>query len=460
MSRTLNIIIFVIALLSSIFIAKLLTTSTSFITLAFVAAIAVIIPTFIKPSVGVYILAISMLLSPEINVLEMPARSIIVRLDDIFIIVISLTWLVRNAIYKQAKLFKKTPLNKPIMLYIVVCILSSTLGVLRGDTSPMIAIFYTMKYIEYLLLYFVVVNTIDSLSQVKRILGLALVVSIIVTIHAYYQISLGNSPYCPFDIEKGIVESATLGGYLLIVFGMLLGMIVYEKKLPVLMLFVLLFVINIPPFVQTVSRASYLSFAFILIGFFILTKKRRFLYLTALLVGMVIFLSTSKGLIELMSYRIKYTTAGTFAQTTPTRIAGVNLVIEESAAIRVEFWRRIFTQYLPTHPLLGTGVSKLNVEGQIPLVIKETGLFGLTAFLWMLITIWKETRRLYDTHPDNFVKGIALGFLTAFIGILGQSLTTNTFIIIRIMEPFWLIAGLIMVLRTEQRGTQRACQII
>ena len=248
MSRTLNIIILVIALLSSIFIAKLLTTSTSFITLAFVAAIAVIIPTFIKPSVGVYILAISMLLSPEINVLEMPARSIIVRLDDIFIIVISLTWLVRNAIYKQAKLFKKTPLNKPIMLYIVVCILSSTLGVLRGDTSPMIAIFYTMKYIEYLLLYFVVVNTIDSLSQVKRILGLALVVSIIVTIHAYYQISLGNSPYCPFDIEKGIVESATLGGYLLIVFGMLLGMIVYEKKLPVLMLFVLLFVIRFYPF--------------------------------------------------------------------------------------------------------------------------------------------------------------------------------------------------------------------
>ena len=449
MSRFLNVVILILALLSSIVIARLLTTTTSFVTIAFVAAIAVVVPTFIKPSIGVYILTISMLLSPEIKLAELAERAIIVRLDDIFIIVVSITWLVRSAIYKQAKLFKKTPLNIPVILYIAICITSSLLGVLRGTAPPIISFFHTMKYIEYLLLYFVVVNTIDSLPQVKKILGLALAVSIIVTIHAYYQMSLGSSPYCPFDIERGLVESATLGGYLIIVFSMLLGMIVYEKKLTVLLLYLLLFVINIQPFIRTLSRVSYLSFAVLAVFFIFMTKKRRFLYLGTLLVGLFIFFTTSRGLIETMQQRIKYTVSGA-GRPTAARVAGLDLSLEESAATRVKSWRMIFTDFLPKNPLLGRGISILRVEGQIPLVIGTTGVLGLIVFSWMLVVIWRETRKLHKTHNDTFVQAISLGFSTAFIGIFTHSLTTNTFIIIRIMEPFWLITGLIMVLRNAQ----------
>jgi len=41
---------------------------------------------------------------------------------------------------------------------------------------------------------------------------------------------------------------------------------------------------------------------------------------------------------------------------------------------------------------------------------------------------------------------LTLGFIAGFIGLTVHALTANTFIVIRIMEPFWFIAGIIMVL--------------
>ncbi len=47
---------------------------------------------------------------------------------------------------------------------------------------------------------------------------------------------------------------------------------------------------------------------------------------------------------------------------------------------------------------------------------------------------------------DNLYKGLTLGFLAGFIGLAIHALTANTFILLRVMEPFWFIAGIIMML--------------
>jgi hypothetical protein len=47
---------------------------------------------------------------------------------------------------------------------------------------------------------------------------------------------------------------------------------------------------------------------------------------------------------------------------------------------------------------------------------------------------------------DNLYKGLTLGFIAGFIGLAIHALTANTFILIRVMEPFWFIAGIIMML--------------
>jgi predicted lipid-binding transport protein (Tim44 family) len=47
---------------------------------------------------------------------------------------------------------------------------------------------------------------------------------------------------------------------------------------------------------------------------------------------------------------------------------------------------------------------------------------------------------------DDLYKGLVLGFMAGFIGLAIHALTANTFIIIRIMEPFWFVTGIIMML--------------
>jgi hypothetical protein len=54
-------------------------------------------------------------------------------------------------------------------------------------------------------------------------------------------------------------------------------------------------------------------------------------------------------------------------------------------------------------------------------------------------------QRLRQTD-DPFFKGLIMGFTAGFVGLVVHSLGTNTFILVRIMEPFWFFVGIIAVL--------------
>ena len=47
---------------------------------------------------------------------------------------------------------------------------------------------------------------------------------------------------------------------------------------------------------------------------------------------------------------------------------------------------------------------------------------------------------------DELYIGLTLGFVAGFVGLMAHAITSNTFIIIRIMEPFWFLTGIIIML--------------
>ena len=56
-------------------------------------------------------------------------------------------------------------------------------------------------------------------------------------------------------------------------------------------------------------------------------------------------------------------------------------------------------------------------------------------------------------------KGIAIGFFAGFVGLLFHSLGANTFIIVRIMEPFWFFAGIVAVLPSLECQNEEQPQV-
>jgi O-antigen ligase len=135
-------------------------------------------------------------------------------------------------------------------------------------------------------------------------------------------------------------------------------------------------------------------------------------------------------------------------------VLGKRITVDESTAERIDAWQIAFEK-LGKQPVFGYGIPAASViDNQFTRVMVETGILGTLAYLWIIATIFRLAYRSYVTIQNDFAKGLSLGFLCGFIGLLAHSFSAATFIIIRIMEPFWFIAAMVIIL-PELKGLKR-----
>ncbi len=406
------------------------------ISVALVLGFTVFILTLVNTEVGLVILIFSMLLSPEIIVGEVPGRDIVIRIDDLLLIIITFAWMAKTAINKGVALFIKTPLNKAIGVYVIVCIIATMKGILLGYVVPEKGILYTIRYIEYFLLFILVVNHIHSRKQIKFFLGAFFITCAIVSVYGLIQIPQGIRVSAPFEGVSG--EPNTFGGYLLFLFCLALGISLKNVSRNLKYALAGLIILITFPFLYTLSRASYLAIIFSFLTFIIFTKRKIVLVTAMVTIAVSVILIKPETVLE----RVKYTFS--FEDKSLARLGDVYLDYSSSARIfswldSINTWKK--------HPFLGRGITGFAfLDGQYIRILPEMGIIGLFAFLWLLWTIYKNTVGIFRQMDDDLYKGLTLGFLAGFIGLAVHALTANTFILIRIMEPFWFIAGIIMML--------------
>lgn len=426
-----------------------------------VGTMAVALFAFFSPRLSLVFLVFSMLLSPELGLGAVdPSRSLVIRYDDIFIVVIFLSWFARAAIFKHKPFITSTPVQTPVLLYTALCVVSTALGVMRGDLRWSAASLYVLKYIEYFLLYFMAVNIIESKEDVYRYLKVGLVVAAIVTVYAYYYYyasGIEARATAPFEAPIGNPresEPASLGGYYLIVYGVLLALI-SEGGWRASLLSLSAILLSFPAFLFTYSRASYIGFAAMIPAMFALSRKRRLLMAGVLAAGAIGFMlsPTVKG--KVMD-RIRMTYSGVYAtHSFDTGIAG-QVKLEESAAARVWSIKKTLLLRLPERPLLGWGVTGIGVgDTQYSLVLGELGLLGAVLFIWMIYRLFFTAKEVFRSYGEPVIRALSLGFMISLCGLLFQALGVNTFIIVRIMEPFWFIAAMLGVLYLKRPQAQK-----
>jgi O-antigen ligase len=120
------------------------------------------------------------------------------------------------------------------------------------------------------------------------------------------------------------------------------------------------------------------------------------------------------------------------------------LRIDTSTSDRLRSWKQAGEVWL-TSPLWGKGVTGGPfMDAMYPHVLTETGLIGLAAFGVLLWSLFRAGMTGYHLSPDPYLQALSLGFVLGFLGMLVHAIGSNTFIIVRIMEPFWLFAGLVV----------------
>lgn len=415
----------------------------------------VVILTLFEPEFGVFILVFGMLLSPEIKVpgIAIPSRDVVVRIDDVMIILIGFAWFARTAAVGRGVPFVKTPLNRPILLFSLLCCISTARGSITGAViSPMTGFFYVLKFLEFFLLYFLIVNTIENETQVRRVMQAFFVTVVAVSLWAVYTtiiVPIAGRATTPFEESE---EPATLGGYLLFSFALAFCLSLHTKSLLARCGYWVIIGISVPPFLLSLSRGSYFAFPFMFLSIILMSKKKAFPLLTLF----VILLAGPYALPDAATQRVEYTFEERIeSYTTPW---GHIIKLDPSSLARLERWEGVINQWM-YRPLIGQGFTGVGfVDSMAIRVLGELGIAGVFILGLSFKVLMQETAYLYRHVEDEFHKGLCLGLFCGTIGLLFHCLTANTFLVVRIAGPFWLVTGLVMSLRRHLPETQEASE--
>ena len=403
-----------------------------------VAALALFSIVFVRTEFGLYVVIFSMLLSPEFSLGGGLAerREAAIRVEDILLVVIGVAWLAKTAVNKEIGLVAKTSLNLPIAVYIASQLIPTLIGMLTGTVKTNTGLIYVLKYVEYFLVYYMVVNNVEDRRHAWRLVGAAFVTTTIVALNGLSQIPRGQRVSAPFEGDFG--EPNTFGGYLLMMMAVAAGLAFEATSTKLRMLHTGLLAVMFLPFLYTLSRASYLAAVPVVIVLYMLFPRRRAIVAAVAVVGIVVAVAAPP---EAVQKRVKYTFQGQGGRV----VAGAGH-LDPSTVERLESYEAAFTAWTDS-PLVGRGVTGFRfLDAQYPRLLVESGLFGFCAFAWLIFSLLRGVARVYRDADTPLVRGLAGGFMAAIVGILVHGIGANSFIIIRIMEPFWLIAAIVLAM--------------
>ncbi len=442
-------VILTLVIILGIIVAFAITKVPSSLALLVTIGVTTLIVCFVWPPVALYILVFSMLLSPEFGERATQGKGFTIRLDDLLLVLISFSWLAKTALYKELTLFPKTPLNRWIMAYTGICFFSTILGGLFGKIN-IVGLMFALKYFEYFVVFFMAVNFITTRKQAKTFLVLLLVTCAIVGLFAISHLPLGGRVTAPFEGKEG--EPGTLGGYLILMLSVSMGLFLTSESKKGKILLSGLLIITMVSLVATQSRATWLGLPFMYLCFIVMSKKK------LLLLAALVILATIGPFIIPQNIKERY--SGTFEREAGFKatVGGKELALDSSATLRVKSWQGILKD-IKVHPVFGYGITGYwFIDAQYFRTLIELGIVGLSIYLFFMYRISRFLLEAHRIASDSFGKGLTMGLFAGFIALLVHAIGSNTFIIVRIMEPFWFLMGMVVVIYNIDKEKFEALQ--
>ena len=408
------------------------------------AGLLVAVLAFLQTELAIHLLIVSMLLSPELSIGGAAGarggQGVTLRTDDVLLVIVGVSWFLKSALYKELNLLRETPLNKAAAFYALACIFPTMLGMMAGRVQVATGTLFVMKYLEYFLIFWMVINATHDTKQVRRFLLVIFAVALVVSIASMAQIPSGVRVTAPFEGEHG--EPNTLAGYLLFIIALLLGISVtspnYRKAA------IGLLAIAIVPFMYTLSRNSYLAFLPMAFLLFYLTRRYKLIWATVgLTAALVIFPFV---LPKVVVDRIEYTFVK--SESKQDRSGVLKGRFDPSTSARLNSFSASLDAFLE-RPLFGWGVTGWGfIDSQYFRTLVETGIIGLFALMFLIFKVLRMGLATveYFRNREPLFFGLSAGFVAGTVGLVIHGIGANTFIIVRIMEPFWLVCGLIFLL--------------
>jgi len=343
------------------------------------------------------------------------------------ITLIALTAFLIEKSFNQNWQWIKTPLDKPIIILIILSILSSIFSLHRHTSFWSIILL-----LNYLTIFYMIIHTIRTRSQLRQLIYLIIGVALFISVFGLFKLA-GANPFPWWDYSELPTNRIAsvygnrnhLAGYMEMALPLFLGFFFISQSANKLFLKIFLVIFLVMSLIFSLSRGGWLG---ILAGLVFMAgalladqyfnKKRLLLFIIGGFFLVTFLILASTPVVE----RIR-TMMDKGQETT---LHSRNMV-----------WGGV-AKMIADYPLLGAGpgtFAVINTQYQPPGVVprhirahndylhfvSETGMFMIPVIIWMIIALYRKGFHKLK-NPSRLVRGITLGALSGITAVLVHSI--------------------------------------
>jgi O-antigen ligase len=366
-----------------------------------------------------------------------------------------------EAITTRRLRFMKSPLDLPILLFVLVTLVSTLFSV---NVSKSLKVFLPSLFplsVFYLVFYY-----LKDLKTIKKLITLLLIIA---TLNAVYGIAqhfwridwfrlsghknylrpVNDLPGADIRIPGTFSISMTFAGQLIMVLSLIWSFILFDRshknKFPLIVSATCIFF----ALIWTYTRSAWLGFGVALLFLGYVKGRKSLLKLT---VGILICVL----LIFLFQPSVLQRAESMFSF--------------EQNMDRIYIWKSSLDM-IKDHPITGIGqgnYNKLSREYQksypfkdppshahshndLIMITVDRGILGLLAFIWLWITIFKQTGVTLRQIPQDhyYLRALILGCLASFIAFFVEGFFENNFGDSEVAMMLWFLVATVMVVKEK-----------
>ena len=377
-------------------------------------------------------------------------------LTNIFLGTGILLWFAKMAVHKKVY-FKRTPFDWVVLLLVVL----SAASICNSPDKGISIYNYQYLMLHYILIYYLVINTVHTQKQLKRVVQALFAAAFVVTIYGFYQyffaaqmltrewVDHEQFPDLKFRVFSTLKNPNLLAGYLVTMISIAGGLwcTAREKKSRFLWCgLILIFMICL---VLTYSRGAWVSLLVVIVTYGMLYNRKAF-WLLAFLPLVVLFNH------DVMMERL-------LSIINPT---------DTSAGLRWALWESTLAM-IADHPLLGVGwvayrlvypeydfyvnnasTIIFHAHNMYLSIAAEVGIPGLLAFLYVMYGHAYKAWQLLKKPLAPWLNGVLLGLVAATAALTVSGFTDYILFNIELSMLFWLLNAVIVIAWLSQKRSR------
>ncbi|MDF2988115.1 MAG: O-antigen polymerase [Eubacterium sp.] len=371
--------------------------------------------------------------------------------DELLLIFAVCLWFYKWIFYRKKPGYHSTPLDIPIMFYIVIafCLL------LINSPVPAIGLAGFRQTVQQILWYFIAVQLLASVKNVRWFLYLMVFSGGLLGLHGVYQyITKAEMPaYWVENLEAQITTRVfsiigspnILGSLLVLIIPVSISLIFTENKLLKKYLFGTCTLLMCTTLVFTSSRSAWIGFIFSMAVFFWLKDKRLILLFLILVFAAYLFIPTINNRVDFLlsaNYFKSSALGGRLARwTTAMAILRQNTVFGVGLG---QFGGAVAQNFkIP---------NAFYVDSYFLRIAVEMGLAGLTAFCIFIYNVLAWGIRAVKSITQPRQLGMAQGIYAGLVGVIVPNFVENVFEVPMMLAYFSIFTALLIFLGYTDTG--------